>query len=859
MEKKILVIVESPTKAKTIKKFLPSHYRVEASVGHIRDLPQTAAEIPAKYKKEPWATMGIDVDQDFKPLYVIPRDKSALVKELKAAVKEVDMVYLATDEDREGESISWHLLDVLQPTCPVKRMVFHEITQKAITEALDKTRDIDLNLVNAQETRRLLDRLYGYTLSPLIWKKIAYGLSAGRVQSSGLRLIVDREMARCRFQPAEYWDLAALLEKTSGGEKSRFEAKLTEISGRKIALGGKDFDPETGEIYEGRKVVLLGAKEAQALRASLEKGNWTVEDLNTKESTQKPSPPFITSTLQQEANRKLGLGTRDTMRVAQSLYEEGFITYMRTDSPHLSEEALEGARSQIIKLYGPEYTAPEPRQFGAKSKNAQESHEAIRPVGAQFMTPEQTGLTGRERSLYELIWKRTLASQMAEAKKNTVTVKIRASEALFTASGVQILFPGFLRVYVEGRDDPEAVLDNMETFLPPLTPGEVLKLHELKASEHHTKPPSRYTEASLVQRLEKEGIGRPSTYATIIATLLERGYVIKKDSALAPTFTGVAVVGLLEKNFGALVEYEFTSKMEKDLDEIALGQEDRIGYLKEFYLGDKGLRNQVETKESKINPDESRTVILPQIGTEIPIKVGRFGPYVSLKKDGESVNASLPDDWAPSDVKKEDFDLLVRQQLEGPAPLGTDPVTGKSVFLLLGKNGPYFQLGTKDDPDKKTSSAPKTGATNLSLEEALKLLALPRKLGLHPELQKEILANNGRFGPYVVCDGVFRSLKKTDELYGITLERALELLSEEKIAKASSKALKDFGTYEGKKLQVLSGRYGPYIKYGTVNISLPEDKKTPETAAEITLDEIKVLLGSSTKKTKVSRKKVTKK
>jgi len=841
MEKNVLVIVESPTKARTIKQFLPSRFRVEASVGHIRDLPQTAAEIPASVKAQAWSRLGIDVEKDFAPLYVIPKEKAALVKTLKALVKDASEIYLATDEDREGESISWHLLDVLSPKVPVKRMVFHEITERAIHEALDHTRTIDMNLVNAQETRRILDRLYGYTLSPLIWKKIAYGLSAGRVQSPGLRLLVERELARCRFKSAEYWDLKVGLKKKDGSGPV-FEAKLAEVKGRKVA-SGKDFDPETGLLSATSKAVLLSGDEAAALEKALKDSAWSVTEVNEKETVQKPAEPFTTSTLQQEANRKLGFATKDTMRVAQKLYEEGFITYMRTDSPSLSAEALAGARQTIAETFGAEYLPAQSRQYSAKSGSAQEAHEAIRPA-LPFRSPDATGLSGRERALYELIWKRTLASQMAEARKSTVNARIGAGDAVFTASGVRILFPGFLRVYVEGSDDPDQALDNMEVFLPPLKKDDALSPESVAAERHWTKAPSRFTEAALVQRLEKEGIGRPSTYATIIATLQDRGYVFRKDNHLIPTFTGMAVTALLETNFPQLVDYEFTSRMEKSLDEIATGDHDRLGYLRQFFNGKDGLSEVVTKTEKTIDATASRSLSLPQLRPDQVIKIGRFGPYiVEPKADGTEAKASLPEDQAPADLKATDVAGLLTRQEEGPKSLGADPASGLPVYALTGRFGPHLQVGDKAEGFKpRTVSLPKGMLLEeVTLDAALKLLSLPRTLGNHPESGLAVTANNGRFGPYVAHNGEFRSLKKGDDLFEVSLERALELFAEEKKGRATANIIKEFAAGEGglkRKVTVIAGKYGAYMKSGVRNISLPDDKKTPEAAALLTVEDV---------------------
>lgn len=842
---KILVIVESPTKAKTIKRFLPSGYQVEASIGHVRDLPQSASDIPPAYKEKDWARLGIDVAEGFSPLYIIPKDKKKIVRELKAKVKDADTVILATDEDREGESISWHLVEVLKPKVPVKRMVFHEITKSAIQEAMDHYRDIDMNLVNAQETRRILDRLYGYTLSPLIWKKIAYGLSAGRVQSPGLRLIVERERERIRFRKAVYWDLLARLSSASDETATTFDARLESVGGHRVA-GGKDFDEATGELQKGREVMVLDQDTVRRLSAQIESAEWKVAELTEKETAARPAAPFITSSLQQEGNRKLNLSARETMRIAQSLYERGLITYMRTDSPTLSKEAIAGARRSIETLYGADYLSPEPRQFAARSRGAQEAHEAIRPAGLSFLHPDETELDGREKALYTLIWKRTLASQMAEARKLSITAKIDAGECRFSATGVRILFPGFLRVYVEGKDDPEAALDDREVFLPPLAAGDRVVLQDLAQQSHETKPPARFTEASLVQRLEKEGIGRPSTYASIISTLFERSYIRRVGAALAPTFTGFAVVQLLENHFSELIDYSFTSDMEESLDDIAVGAKQRTSYLTEFYSGPEGLASKVAEREDRIKPDESRAVRLPQLEKVHAIRIGKYGPYVihhdTVDGEEQEIHTSIPEELSPADIREEDILELIEIQKKGPEPLGTHPETGEPIYCLTGRYGPYVQLGekTEENPKPKRASLPKGIAPReVSLEEAVRFLSLPRTLGLHPETGKEVVANIGRFGPFVVHDGDFRSLKKDDDVYSVDLSRALEILAEEKKGRAGSRLIKDLGKHpsEEKKILLYNGRYGPYIKFGTKNISLPEEKKKPEAAESLTLDE----------------------
>ncbi len=840
MKKHPLVIVESPTKARTIGKFLPKNFEVEASIGHVRDLPQRASDVPTSFKQEPWARLGINVDEDFKPLYITPRGKGKIITHLKKKLKQADALYLATDEDREGESISWHLVDLLQPRVPVKRMVFHEITKEAIEQAIAEPRDIDMSLVKAQETRRILDRLYGYTLSPLIWKKIAYGLSAGRVQSPGLRMIVERERERIRFKKSVYWDLKAILRPNQ--TEPEFEAKLVEVNGNRIA-GGKDFDENTGNLASGKDVLLLDEKAADELSERLVQAEWRVSEVNEKHVTSRPAAPFITSTLQQEANRKLGLSARDTMRIAQRLYEEGLITYMRTDSPQLSGEGIGGARECIESLYGREYLSEKPRQYTPRSRDAQEAHEAIRPAGPHFRHPQQTGLQGKERALYELIWKRTIATQMADAKKSQVGVRITAENATFSATGTRILFPGFLRVYVEGKDDPEAALEDKEVLLPDLTSGQPLTLRELSPISHETKPPARYTEASLVQRLEREGIGRPSTYASIISTIIERGYIRKQGNALVPTFTGFAVVQLLENHFPHLIEYSFTSRMEDALDEIAVGERESITYLREFYNGEKGLLNAVQAREDQIIPEASRTIELPHITNGVQIKIGRYGPYlVYQNKHDEAVHASIPEDIAPADLTRAEIDSLIELQINGPEPLGSDPETGKRVYCLIGRYGPYVQLGepSEQDPKPKRASIPKgVEPREITLEHALRLLSLPRSLGMHPEKGAEVIANLGRFGPYVFCEGEYRSLKKHDDVYTIGLQRALELLAEEKKPRRGQRLIKDLGQdpEKGKKLAIYDGKYGPYIKHGSKNISLPDEHKDPEKLRDWTVEE----------------------
>jgi DNA topoisomerase-1 len=854
-----LVIVESPTKAKTIRNYLPAGYRVEASMGHVRDLPRSASEIPASVKGEKWAQLGVNPEADFEPLYVVPSDKKKVVKSLKEALKNADELVLATDEDREGESISWHLLQVLKPKVPIKRMVFHEITEEAIQAALENCRDIDDQLVRAQETRRILDRLVGYTLSPLLWKKIAWGLSAGRVQSVAVKLLVERERARRAFRKGSYWDLKAQLLK----DAESFEAKLVTLDGKRLATGS-DFDENTGQIAIGRDVVLLNEAEANALQTRLQDGVWTIANLEERPSTRKPSPPFTTSTLQQEANRKLRLSARDTMRVAQSLYEQGYITYMRTDSVHLSQQAISAARNCVEHKYGRDYLSPKPRQYATKSKSAQEAHEAIRPAGQAFRTPQETGLSGRELSLYDLIWKRTVATQMAEARQTNITVHIEVDNATFRASGKRIDFPGFFRAYVEGSDDPDAALENQEVLLPRLVEGDAVNCRELEAVGHETQPPARYTEATLVKTLESEGIGRPSTYASVIGTIIDRGYVTANGNSLTPTFTAFAVTDLLSSHFPDLVDVGFTARMEQTLDDISTGEVDWLPYLKDFYIGEEGLETQVQQREDQIDPTEARTVDLE--GLEAKVRIGRYGPYVETEDENGPVKASVPVDVSPADLDADQVSLLLKQKLEGPEKLGLHPETGEPIYVLIGAYGPYVQLGdaTDDRPKPKRASLPKgTKPEDVTMEMAVGLLALPRLLGPHPETGAPIKASLGRFGPYVVHDQGkdgkdYRSLKAEDDVLTVTLERAMELLSQPKASRGRRKAepLKELGKHpdDEELIAVYKGPYGLYVKHGKTNAGLPEGK----TQDDITLEEAIALINAKAgAKKKTTRKKST--
>jgi DNA topoisomerase I len=862
-----LVIVESPTKARTIRNYLPSGYQVEASMGHVRDLPPSADEIPPAYKDKKWATLGVNVEDKFQPIYVVPKSKQKVVRELKTALKAADELILATDEDREGESISWHLLEILQPKVPVKRMVFHEITREAIQQALKDCRDVDRDLVHAQEARRILDRLVGYTVSPLLWKKIARGLSAGRVQSVAVRLLVERERERRAFQSGGYWDLKASLEH----KKNPFEAKLIALDGKKLATGS-DFDPDTGKIAEGRDVVLLDEAGANELKEKLIDKVWTVSKRDEKATKRNPSPPFTTSTLQQESNRKLGISARETMIVAQKLYEQGYITYMRTDSVHLSQQAIEAARACVEEMYGKEYLSPKPRQYSTKSKGAQEAHEAIRPAGNTFRTPQATGLSGREFKLYDLIWKRTVASQMAEARLTQIAIDINVENTLFRSNGKRIDFPGFFRAYVEGSDDPEAALEDRDVPLPPLKAGDKPDCKELEAIGHETQPPARYTEASLVKTLEKEGIGRPSTYASVIGTIIDRGYVQMRAKALIPTFTAFAVTTLLEEHFPDLVDTEFTSKMEQTLDEIATGEAEWIPYLQKFYQGEQGLQTQVKVKETEIDIDTAKTILLDNLAAKI--RIGKYGPYIEIENGEEPLRASIPVDLTPADLNPEQIESLMRQKLEGPDKLGLHPETGEPIYIKTGPYGPYVQLGDKtdDNPKPKQVSLPKdVKGEEANLEMAVGLLSLPRLLGIHPGTGGKIKAALGRFGPYVVHEFKnpednkaakdYRSLKKEDDVLTVELDRAMELLSQPKRARGSREKtpLKELGVHPEDKepVNVYQGPYGIYVKHGKTNAGLPEK----ESIDTITLAKALELLAAktATKKTaKTSKRKTTK-
>jgi len=846
------VIVESPTKARTISRFLPPEYRVEASMGHVRDLPSSASEIPAGVKGESWARLGVNVDDGFKPIYVVSPRKRDVVKKLKAALKAADEIYIATDEDREGESIGWHLVELLEPQVPVHRMVFHEITEKAILDALDNTRAIDGNLVEAQETRRILDRLVGYAISPLLWRKIAPRLSAGRVQSVAVRLLVMRERERLEFVAASYWDLSAQLTKGSGaGSEQTFGADLTHVGSVRVAQG-RDYDPNTGrlkaETGQGQAVIELHQDQAAALVASGREASWQVAAIEEREASRSPAAAFTTSTLQQEASRKLGLAAKDTMRVAQSLYENGYITYMRTDSINLSAEAVTAARTAIVERYGERFLVGEKRTFKQAARKAQEAHEAIRPAGTEMKTADEHGLKGIEASLYDLIWKRTIATQMADARLKFVTARIDAAprdgkavaelvpgatSLTFRASGRTVLFPGFFRAYVEGTDDPDAALDDRDQPLPALAKDDGLSLLDLEAAGHETKPPARFTDASLVKLLESEGIGRPSTYASIIDTIQARGYARKQGQQLVPTFTAFATTNLLEHQFRLLVDTEFTASMESVLDDIAAGQRVSTTYLHDFYLGSDGIVQRVEQGIEGIDPREISTVRTDKWEPFI-VRVGRYGPYVEGTVNGETMTASLPSDVAPGDLDREALASALAEGNIGDVTVAVDPESRQPILLKRGPFGPYLQLGegVNGAKPKRVSLPPGVSPHDINTTLALDLIALPKNLGSHPESGEPVDVGIGRYGPYVKHQRTYASLPKDLFVLDVTHEQALELLA--KKAQRGGGALRELGTdpTSGEVVDVRDGRYGPYVKRGKVNASLPKDHSPDDVTLE---------------------------
>ncbi|MFF6790902.1 DNA topoisomerase-1 [Streptomyces filamentosus] len=881
-----LVIVESPAKAKTIKGYLGPGYVVEASVGHIRDLPSGAAEVPEKYTGEV-RRLGVDVEHDFQPIYVVNADKRAQVKKLKDLLAESDELFLATDEDREGEAIAWHLQEVLKPKVPVHRMVFHEITKDAIQAAVANPRELNKRMVDAQETRRILDRLYGYEVSPVLWKKVMRGLSAGRVQSVATRLVVERERERIAFRSAEYWDLTGTFSTGRAGDPSdpsSLTARLAAVDGKRVAQG-RDFGAD-GRL-KSEAVLHLDEANARALAASLADTRFAVRSVESKPYRRSPYAPFRTTTLQQEASRKLGFGAKATMQVAQKLYENGFITYMRTDSTVLSDTAVAAARAQVTQLYGADYLPEKPRVYAGKVKNAQEAHEAIRPSGDRFRTPAETGLTGDQFKLYELIWKRTVASQMKDATGNSVTVKIGGTsadgrDAEFSASGKTITFHGFMKAYVEGADDPNAELDDRERRLPQVAEGDALAAEEITADGHATKPPARYTEATLVKELEEREIGRPSTYASIIGTILDRGYVFKKGTALVPSFLSFAVVNLLEKHFGRLVDYDFTARMEDDLDRIARGEAQSVPWLRRFYFGEGegaatggaadagngdgdhlgGLKELV----TDLGAIDAREISSFPVGDGIVLRVGRYGAYVERgEREQEGYQkADVPEDLAPDELTVEYAEELLAKP-SGDFELGTDPVSGHQIVAKAGRYGPYVTEILPEDTPKTGKNAVKPRTASLfktmsldtvTLEEALQLMSLPRVVGTDAE-GVEITAQNGRYGPYLKKGTDSRSLTSEDQLFSITLEEALAIYAQPKQrGRAAAKPpLKELGTdpVSEKPVVVKDGRFGPYVTDGETNATL----RTGDSVETITPERGYELLAE--KRAKTPAKKTAKK
>ena len=865
-----LVIVESPTKARKIAGYLGPNYIVESSRGHIRDLPKNAADVPAKYKSESWARTGVDVDHDFEPLYVISPDKKATVTELKSLLKDVDELYLATDGDREGEAIAWHLLETLKPKIPVRRMVFHEITESAIRAAAEDPRDLDTDLVDAQETRRILDRLYGYEVSPVLWKKVGRGLSAGRVQSVATRIIVQRERERMAFRSASYWDILAELDASVSDPNAtppRFSARLVTVDGKRVATG-RDFD-SLGVLRKADEVLVLDEAAAGSLASGLQGAALTVASVEEKPYTRRPYPPFMTSTLQQEAGRKLRFSAERTMSVAQKLYENGYITYMRTDSTTLSQSAIDAARNQARQLYGDEYVHPSPRQYTRKVKNAQEAHEAIRPAGETFATPGalHAELDSDGFRLYELIWQRTVASQMADARGTTLSLRINGNasdgrEAAFAASGRTITFPGFLKAYVETVDDlAGGEADDAESRLPQLRQGQRVDATRLTADGHATNPPARYTEASLIKALEDLGIGRPSTYSSIIKTIQDRGYVYKKGTALVPSWVAFAVTGLLEQHFGRLVDYDFTAALEDELDEIANGHEQRTNWLHNFYFGGEhgvphsiaragGLKKLIGVNLEGIDARGINSIRLfdDAEGRTVCVRPGKNGAYLErmvIGEDGESTpqRANVSEEITPDELTLEIAEALFATPQEGRV-LGVDPESGHEIVARDGRYGPYVTEMLPPPPDdgedgvaakkgkKPTGPKPRTGSlfasmdvATVTLEDALKLLSLPRLVGVDPANGEEITSQNGRYGPYLKRGNDSRSLASEDQIFGITLDEALKIYAEPKRRGrqgAATPPLRELGTdgTSGKPMVIKDGRFGPYVTDGETNASL---------------------------------------
>ena len=868
---KALVIVESPAKARTISKYLGRDFTVEASIGHIRDLPQGSKELPKEFKGEKWAYLGVNVDDNFTPVYIVPPGKKQQVTKLKQLLKECNELFLATDEDREGEAISWHLCEVLKPKVPVRRLVFHEITEEAINEALSHPRDIDDALVRAQETRRILDRLYGYEVSQLLWRKVGPKLSAGRVQSVAVKMIVERERQRMAFRAATWWDLIGRFATT---EAKEFDAELVSVDGRKIP-SGKDFDSATGKIKDPQ-LLLLDAEAATQLAERIRSATFKVSLVEDKPYTRKPADPFTTSTLQQEANRKLGFGARRTMDIAQSLYENGYITYMRTDSTSLAQVAIDAARDLVRDQYGEQFLPETPRIYKSKVKNAQEAHEAIRPAGHPFKLPEalRSELNHDQFRLFELIWKRTIASQMVDARGHNITISLEGGGATFQVTGKTIDFPGFLRAYVEGSDDPEAELADQERVLPAVKVGDPLDCRELKTKDHTTQPPARFSEASLTAALEERGIGRPSTYASIIETILARQYVFKKGNALVPTWTAFSVSKLLETYLPNLVDYQFTAEMEDLLDEISRRERESVAYLQDFYFGngkgakDKhpGLKPQIDSKIQEIDPREMGRFTLgkPTSGMhreEVFVRVGKFGPFL---EQGER-KATIPNETPPDELTLTKALELLDQASVGEEPLGVDPETQRPVYLKTGRFGPYVQLGpaSEEEKPKNASLLPGMSPVDVNFELALRLLSLPRTLGNHPQTGEPIVAQNGKFGPYIKSGSETRSLPREISPLDVTLEQAVELLSQPKARgrgrAAPKEPLKTFevSTVTGQPVKVLEGRYGRYVTDGTTNATLPKDVTVESLTQQQALDLLaeRAARGPATKSRRGGRKK----
>ena len=806
-----LIIVESPSKAKTLKRFLGNDYQIEASVGHVRDLPKS--------------DLGVDVDNGFKPTYVASKDKSKVITQLKKLLKNASTLYLATDPDREGEAIAWHLMELLDPKIPVKRLAFHEITKTAIQESFDHIRDIDQSLVSAQEARRILDRLWGYLVSKKLWFNVKGGLSAGRVQSPAVKIVVDREKERARFIESEYWSIITQFD--SKGES--FEARLKALDGQKIAIG-KDFDKETGKLSKSN-LLALDKTKAESLAESFLNSDWKVTKVEQKPAKQNPYPPFITSTLQQEGVRKLRMSSQQVMRNAQKLYEEGYITYMRTDSVSLSSEAINGSRNAIKSLFGAEYLPETPPIYKSKVKNAQEAHEAIRPAGATFNNPKdiQGKLDGQEWKLYDMIWKRTLASQMKSAKLLKTNVEISDGKAMFDAHGKVIEFPGFLKVYVEDIDDPKKERDDKESILPPMQEGESVTGKDFTPNQHFTKPSPRFTEATLIKELEALGIGRPSTYAAIMGNIQNRGYARKVNGALIPTFTAYAVIQFLESNFTDMVNLQYTADLENTLDAISRNEMKSEDFLTQFYKGEKGTAGLEALLENEVDKEKSRTImeLIDDSGKTITVKIGRYGVYI---QDGET-NTTLPDDSIPSELNFKNALISLQKKAEGPTELCSHPDSGEPVLFKDGRFGPYIQCG-----DKMKSLLPGMTQAEVTPEIALKLIALPKDLGKHPESGDVVKSDIGRYGPYIRCGKTTRSVFAPDSILDLSLNRAVEILATEK-TKAGARVIKELGIDPKTQMaiEIKDGRYGAYVTDGKINATLPKETTSDEVTLDIAL------------------------